>query len=83
MKIGDILKFKKFNWIIVRRIEHISGHIEYKYRVYRKYFKGWIPLSNTECSYSISEWRWKFLKKQLQENPDYHYNMHLWSGCKR
>jgi len=83
MKIGDKLKFKKFNWVITEKKIHPSGAIEYRYRVYRKYLKGLIPLTNTKCDYFIQEWRWNFLKKMLKENPDYHYNMSLWSNHPR
>ncbi len=55
----------------------------YEYRVYRRYFRALIPLSNTDCVYSVMDWRWNFLKQQLQENPNYHYNQSLWSNAKR
>jgi len=83
MKIGDKLRFKKFNWVITEKKIHHSGVVEYRYRVYRKYLKGLIPLTNTKCHYSIQEWRWNFLKKMLKENPDYNYNMSLWSNHPR
>ncbi len=83
MNVGDQLKFKKFNWTLTRKIEHISGVVEYKYRVHRKYFKGWIPLSNTKCTYTIFEWRWNFLKRELRKDPNYQYTMSLWSNRKR
>ncbi len=87
MKIGDKLKFKKFNWTIVDKFQNQYGNIEYHYRVHRKYLnlmdKYLIPLSNTECIYPIQQWRWNFLKEQLQKNPNYHYNQHLWSNQSR
>lgn len=83
MKVGDKLKFKKFDWVITKKIDHWSGYTEYRYRVYRRYFKGWVPLSNTKYDYVIHDWRWKFLKKMLKENPNYHYTMSLWSNCSR
>lgn len=83
MTVGDKLKFKKFNWVITRKIKHHSGSVEYKYRVYRKYFRGMVPLSNTRCEYTIFPWRWNFLKKELEKNPNFMYNMTLWSNHPR
>jgi hypothetical protein len=86
MKIGDKLKFKKFDWVLTRKINHISGVTEWKYRVYRKYFRlgrlYLIPLSNTKLDYTIFDWRWNFLKKKLKENPSHHYNM-TYNWCNR
>lgn len=84
MKVGDKLKFKRFNWVItsVER-NHFSRRQEARYRVQRKYFKNIISLYYTKQDYPIMSWRWNFIKKQLKENPNYHYNMHLWSNQKR
>lgn len=83
MRVGDKLKFKKFNWVIIKKIKHHSGVVEFKYRVYRKYLKNLISLSNTDSCYPISQWRWNFLKNKLSKNPNYHYNMSLWSNNSR
>lgn len=83
MKVGDTLHFKKFKWVITEKnISPYTQEAYYKYRVYRKYLKV-AHLSNTKSSYIIRPWRWNFLKKQLQRNPEYHYNMSLWSNIKR
>lgn len=84
MKVGEKLKFKKFNWVIVS-VEKSpwTGEEIAKYRVQRKYFKSTLPLYYTELSYPIMAWRWNFLKQQLKKDKNYHYNMHLWSNCKR
>ena len=83
IKIGDKLRFKKFNWVITKLIKHPSGVVEYRYRVYRKYFGALIPLTNTKCNYFIYAWRWEFLKERLKENKNYNYNMSLWSNAPR
>jgi len=83
IKVGDKLIFKKFNWVITRKIEHISGVTEYFYRVQRKYFKGFVPLYYTKQDYPIFDWRWNFLKKELNKNPEYHYTMHNWANNKK
>lgn len=83
MKVGDTLYFKKFKWVITEK--HLSPYTHeayYKYRVYRKYFKA-VHLTNTKVSYIIRPWRWNFLKNQLKKNPEYHYNMSLWSNLPR
>jgi len=83
MKVGDTLQFKKFKWTIVRKeTSRWTGETYYYYRVYRKY--SWFGhLSNTKSSYFIRPWRWNFLKQQLKNNKNYHYNMSLWSNVKR
>lgn len=84
IKIGDRLKFKKFDWVIVAKKRSSAGVVFYKYRVYRKYFFNHrIPLAYTEQSYDVFPERWLFLKKKLAENPDYHYTMSLWSNRER
>lgn len=84
IKIGDRLKFKKFDWVIVDERRATAGFKYYRYRVERKYFFGnSIPLKYTDQSYNIFADRWLFLKKQLKKNPNYHYTMHLWSNRER
>jgi hypothetical protein len=62
--------------------KYYQGRRYFRYRVYRKYFKTF-HLTNTTQKYDIFPWRWNFLKSKLKENPDYHYNMSLWSNCER
>lgn len=87
IKVGDRLKFKKFDWVIVKILKHASGVIEYRYRVYRKYVpvrgKYYVCLSNTEQTYTIFAHRWLFMKEQLEKNPNFHYTMTLWSNRMR
>lgn len=82
MNIGDKLHFKKFYWELVKKKPTICGGAIYKYKVVRKYYK-FINISYTKQTYEVLPWRWNFLKKELQKNPDYHYTMSLWSNCKR
>lgn len=77
------LKFKKFDWVVVEKGISLAGVPFYKYRVYRKYFKRTVPLSNTDKSYFILKTRWDHLEKRLKQNPNFHYNMELWSGVAR
>jgi hypothetical protein len=83
MKKGDKIKFKKFEWEIIGKKKYLSGNVSYQYRVIRKYYGGLLKLSNTKKTYEIKSWRWNFLKKQLEKNPHYHYNMSLWSNNQR
>lgn len=81
IKVGDRLDFKKFRWTITEATKNWrTGGMDYKYRVHRKYFNAWVPLSNTKCTYTIMGWRWNFLKQQLKKQPNYNYNMSLWSN---
>lgn len=82
-KIGQKLRFKKFDWVIVREKTFFSGYRQYFYKVYRKYPKIRKPLSNTDCCYPVADYRWSFLERQLKKDKNYHYTMHLWSGCER
>lgn len=56
MKVGDKLKFKKFNWVLTS-VEKSSwtGEKFYRYRVQRKYFKGIVPLYYTKQDYTVME----------------------------
>ena len=84
IKVGDRLRFKKFDWVITEQRRSKCGVLYYKYRVYRKYFFNHrIPLAYTEQSYDIFPWRWNFLKDQLEKNPGYHYTMSKWSNQPR
>jgi len=63
------LDFYKFQWRIIKEKKYPSGTEYFVYRVYRKYFRRLIPLSNTRSSYLISFNRWNLFKKKLAKNP--------------
>lgn len=81
MKVGDQIKFKKIRWTLVERRESMAGVVYYRYRVHRKYFRCW--LSNTKTIYEIRPWRWNFLKRMVDKDPNYTPQMSLWSNCPR
>lgn len=84
MRVGEKLKFKKFNWVITSiEISPWTGEKSARYRVQRKYFNRLLPLYYTKQDYPIMSWRWNFLKEQLRKDKNYHYNMSLWSNAKR
>jgi len=78
------ISFRKYNWVVVTKKRIMPcNEIYYKYRVYRKYFKQLIPLSNTKCSYEVSQERWNYLKRKVKYNPNFIPQMELWSGQPR
>jgi hypothetical protein len=83
VKVGDKLRFKKFDWVITEVRKSPQGVVYYRYSVRRRYFGRKIALKYTDKTYDVFPWRWQFLKEQLNKNPNYHYNMHLWSGHPR
>lgn len=77
----EILNFKKYKWVKTsQRVVFPCNEVWYKYRVYRKYFRNWIPLSNTKCSYDISKQRWEYIKSKLKNDPTFIPQKENWAG---
>lgn len=65
IKVGERLEWRNKRWTIVSKHHSFCGVLYYHYRVHRKYFKKWVALSNTKCTYYISPGHWNHYKNML------------------